>query len=492
MGLAATKVQIHGASQRGIQQSVGRSSPGTLNQCLKDKGVKATVSLVHNGVPKTVNMRVDDMPETMLQHTLLTGFDNQGFVQPRDMRLVSRIIRSIPQVMARLLPIKETPIDWAKLPFDLNMPEKTAMFFAKIKHGHDAKGNTVRGKWEEQNTNLEACLFPFSDVLESPAAQVKHYGQACFEGIKVFRQVDGKIIIFRLRENALRLQRSARRLGMTPASIEFYMEAIRTAVLANKALIPPPGFMAAMYIRPVQYGSGPRLGVKEAGEETLMIFVSPVGPYYAGGEIKPIDIRTPKSNIRRSGEGLTGGVKAAGNYVMGLIELILAKEKGFKEILWVKSEYKPKFENNKLSLEEILYPEEIGSSNLFYVIDGELYTPELTDTILPGITRDSVIKLARALGIKVHEAKMPLAEVLARASEVFCTGTAAVITPVGSITHKKLRSLFNNGKIGSITQLLYSALVALQEGRFDDPALEDIRPDLLEEFKADWIYVVER
>jgi branched-chain amino acid aminotransferase len=165
---------------------------------------------------------------------------------------------------------------------------------------------------------------------------------------------------------------------------------------------------------------------------------------------------------------------------MGLIELILAKAQGFNEVLWVRTH------KNKL------YPEEIGSSNLFYVIDGGLYTPELSDTILPGITRDSVIKLARALGMRVHENEMPLPEILEKASEVFCTGTAAVITPVGSITHKKLKYQFNNGEVGSITQRLYSALVALQEGRYDDPALEGIRPDLLEEFKTDWIFAVER
>jgi len=479
MALAVRKVQIHGVSQRSIQTAVRRQGPQALNNCLKGKGVRATIHLVHDGVPKTVNMRVDDMPEKMLAHTLLAGFDNQGFVQPRDMELVRQVITNTPQVASRFQLVKEEPIDWAKLPFDLNMPERTTMFVAKLKHSQGAKGQTVRGKWQEQHPVAESCLYPFSDVLESPASQEKHYGQAAFEGIKVFRQVDGKIIIFRLRENALRLARSARRAGMTPAPIEFYIEAIHAAVLANKDLIPPPGHMAAMYIRPVQYGSGPRLGVMEAGEETLMIFVSPVGPYYAGGEIKPIDIRTPVSNIRRSGRGLTGGVKIAGNYVMGLIELILAKANGFKEILWIKKE------------KGILYPEEIGSSNLFYVIDGELYTPELTDTILPGITRDSVIKLARALGIEVHEAKMPLLEVLERASEVFCTGTAAVITPVGSITHKKHKHQFNNGDMGALTQLLYNALVALQEGRFDDPALEEIRPDLLQEFMEDWIYEVE-
>jgi len=479
MALAIRKVQMHGASQRGIQAAVRRQGPQALNDCLKGKGVRARISLVHDGVSKTVDMRVDDMPKEMLGHTLLEGFDRQGFVQPRDMELVRKVICDNPQIALRFAEVQEEPIDWAKLPFDLNMPEKTTMFVAKLKHSQDAKGRTIRGKWEKQNPVAEACLYPFSDVLESPASQEKHYGQAAFEGIKVFRQIDGKIVFFRLRENALRLARSARRLGMTPAPIEFYMEAIRAAVLANKDLIPPPGFMAAMYVRPVQYGSGPRLGVMEAGEETLMIFVSPVGPYYAGGEIKPIDIRTPVSNIRRSGDGLTGGVKAAGNYVMGLIELILAKAQGFKEVLWVKSE------------SGILYPEEIGSSNLFYVIDGELYTPELTDTILPGITRDSVIKLARALGIKVHEGKMPLSEVLAKASEVFCTGTAAVITPVGSITHRKNKNRFNNGEIGALTQLLYNALVALQEGRFDDPALDGIRPDLLEEFVQDWISEVE-
>ncbi|OGC35498.1 branched-chain-amino-acid transaminase [candidate division WOR-1 bacterium RIFOXYB2_FULL_48_7] len=486
MNLQVKRVDVSGANFIGLR-GAGRMSKKTIGW-MKGQGVRAVAHLEIDGQRKALPIRLDDLPESMLAHTLLTGFNRQSFVQPADMAAVSTKVEVLltnqefgDKVAARLIDeaAPADDIDWSKLPFDLNLPERTTMYVAKVRHTYDAKKNTVRGSWEAQNPDHSKCLFPFSDTLESPAAQNKHYGQLCFEGIKAFRTIDGRLVIFRLRENALRLQRSARRLGMTPASVEWYMEAIRQAVLANKDLIPPPGNMAAMYIRPVQIGSGKRLGVKEAGEETLMIFVSPVGPYYPNG-FEPIKIRTPNSSIRRSGNGLTGRVKAAGNYVMGLIELIFAKKQGFNEILWIRNH------NGQY------YPEEVGTSNLFYVIDGELYTPELSDTILPGVTRDSIIKLARALGIKVHEGEMPLTEVLARATEVFSTGTAAVVTPVGSITHLKQEVIFNEGKVGWMTQLLYNALVALQEGRFDDPALDGISPDLLEEFKADWIFYLEQ
>jgi len=476
MELVVRKVQVVGANFYGLRRTGLREEQ---IKWMKGRGVGATVHVIKDGTPGTIRMRLDDLPSSMLSHTLLPGMDALGFVQPRDMAEVAKILESIPQALARFEVAEKKEIDWGSLPFDINLAEETTMFVAKVKHTLDQKGHTIRGSWEEQNKELEACLYPFSATLESPAAQVKHYGQAVFEGIKAFRQESGRIVIFRLEENAKRLARSARRLGMTPVPLEMFLKAVRATILANKDLIPPSGKMAAMYIRPVQYGSGPRLGVKEAGEETLIIFVSPVGPYYQGGTIKPIHIKTPSSNIRRSATGLTGGVKAAGNYVMGLIELIKAKEKGFNEVLWVRSH------------RDELYPEESGSSNLFWVIDGELYTPELTDTILPGITRDSVIKLARAFGMRVHEVEMPLSKVLERASEMFCTGTAAVITPIASVTHEGEKRVFNNSEVGPITQKLYRALVALQEGRDHDPALEGIRPDLLDEFKQDWIYVVE-
>tara|TARA_B110000116_G_scaffold202929_1_gene177969 strand:- start:1461 stop:2201 length:741 start_codon:yes stop_codon:yes gene_type:complete len=238
---------------------------------------------------------------------------------------------------------------------------------------------------------------------------------------------------------------------MPPVSEEIFLSAVKKVVQENIRWLPPNG-RGELYIRPLIFGSGPILGVAPAPEFTFLIYAVPVGPYFKGG-MNPISLKV-SDNYHRAAPGGSGGVKAIGNYAPGMMPSQNAKSEGYAEIIYLDAV------NHK-------YVEEVGAANFFCIKDNVIYTPELTGTILPGITRMSIIELARSMGYEVREEKIDIKFAM-NSDEAFCAGTAAVISPIGSIEHSGEIANYSNGGIGNITQELFIALTDIMNGRVED------------------------
>ncbi|MBE9545943.1 MAG: branched-chain amino acid aminotransferase, partial [Proteobacteria bacterium] len=285
-----------------------------------------------------------------------------------------------------------------------------------------------------------------------------HYGQEIFEGMKAYRGGDDSIYLFRPEENFKRLNASAERLCMPSVDIDFIMEALKELVLLEKDWI-PHGSGTSLYIRPVMIATEAYLGVHTSGEYLFYIIVGPVGAYYPQG-FSPTKIYVSDEYVRAVRGGV-GYCKAAGNYAAGLYASKLANEMGYTQVLW-------------LDALERKYVEEVGTSNVFFVIGEELITPPLSGSILPGVTRDSVIQIARSFGINVQERQLSMDEITAASAdgslkEVFASGTAAIVSPVGQIYYKGKEYAINDGVTGPLTERLYSEILQIQYGEKDDP-----------------------
>ncbi len=301
-------------------------------------------------------------------------------------------------------------------------------------------------------------IVPFSNLELHPAAIVLHYAQTIFEGLKAYYGVDGKIRLFRAWDNAERLNRSAERLCIPTIDRDFVVKAIKTFVQVEKDWIPRQKG-AALYIRPFIFGTEGSLGVKPSHEYLFVIIGCPVGAYYEEG-FNPIKIYVTEDFVRAFPGG-TGDVKAGGNYAASLKALEKAKKLGYTQILWLDGIYRR-------------FVEEVGTMNIFFLFEDELATPELTGSILPGITRDSVIKLGQTLGLNVKERRISIDEVIdgilsGRLKECFGTGTAAVISPVGKLYYRGKEYSINEEKTGKIAQLLFEKLTSIQYGEEEDP-----------------------
>ncbi|HJN55682.1 MAG TPA: branched-chain amino acid aminotransferase, partial [Candidatus Poseidoniales archaeon] len=295
-------------------------------------------------------------------------------------------------------------------------------------------------------------MIPYGKFEIDPAAGVLNYGQGIFEGMKAHRSVQDRVVIFRASENAARFRSGAIRLGMPPVPESIFMQAVERTVSSNGIWIPPSG-KGALYIRPLLLGTGPIMGVAPAPEYTFLVYVSPVGPYFKGG-LSCIDL-VISDEYHRAAPGGSGGVKAIGNYAPGMMPSKEAKNAGFAEIIYLDASHHS-------------YIEEVGAANFFCVKNRKLHTPELTGTILPGITRDSIIQLARHRGYEVTEERVSV-DFAMQADEAFCCGTAAVISPIGSITHGELKKTYLDGGVGPITRELYNALIGIQTELARDP-----------------------
>lgn len=324
--------------------------------------------------------------------------------------------------------IMSNDIDWDSLTFSLT-PTDT-MYLTETKQDE---------AW------MPGDLRPYGNMSISPAAGVLNYGQGLFEGMKAYRTANDRVVFFRPEENARRMQRGADRLKMPPVPESVFIDAVEQVVAANLKWIPPMG-KGALYVRPLLMGSGPVLGVSPAPSYTFLVYVTPVGPYFKGG-VTAIDLLISEE-YHRAAPGGSGGVKAIGNYAPGMMPSKKAKAAGYSEVIY-------------LDAETHSCVEEVGAANFFCLKDGVLYTPELTGTILPGITRDSIIKLARKNGMEVIETKVT-AEFALTADEAFCCGTAAVISPIGSITKGENKTVYGNGIPGEITTTLYDQLTSIQ------------------------------
>jgi len=332
--------------------------------------------------------------------------------------------------------LKTNNINFDDLTFTFT--ETRSMYVTKCKQGDD---------WDTGE------LFPYGNISISPASTVLNYGQGLFEGMKAYRTNDGRILLFRPEKNAERAAKGCLRLSMPEIPKNIFMDAVKKVVNDNSDYIPPTE-KGALYIRPIIFGSAEGLGVAPSTEYTFMVYCSPVGPYFKGG-LSPIKLIVSTDYHRAPLKG-TGGVKAIGNYVPGMLPSGNAKKKGFAEIIY-------------LDAAEEKYVEEVGAANFFAIKDGKIITPKLTGSILPGITRDSIMHIAKEkLEMDIEERRISIDEVM-KADEVFCAGTAAIISPIGSITYDGKEYIFSNGDVGNITRKLYDILTGMQFGTDSDP-----------------------
>ncbi len=307
----------------------------------------------------------------------------------------------------------------------------------------------------EDGSWSDGKMMPFGSFEISPAAAVLNYGQGIFEGMKALEAKNGDIVLFRPAQNAKRLVKSAKQLLMPPYDEQQYVEAVKRVVRANKEYVPPYDSEGALYIRPLLIGVGPVLGVAPADKYKFIIFTVPVGPYFPEG-FKAIDLEISKKYTRAS-PGSTGSAKTCCNYAGTMKHAKETKAKGFAQIIYLDA---PNME----------YIEEVGTANFFAVIDGKLVTPKLKGTILPGITRKSLLKLAEEkLDMKIEERDISYKELFEETcSEAFCSGTAAVITPIGSVHTDNKKRVFNNGEPGETTKKLYDLLTGIQRKEIED------------------------
>ena len=303
-------------------------------------------------------------------------------------------------------------------------------------------------------------ILPYGPLDLDPAAMVLHYGQEVFEGMKGYRAEDGRLLLFRPDENYKRMQRSCHRLCMPEIPVEDGVQATMELLKVDQDWMPTAP-NTSMYIRPFMISTEPKLGVRASSEYKFVIIMSPSGPYYKTG-LGPVDIYVETKYVRAV-KGGTGEAKTAGNYAASLIGQVEAKKDGYSQVLW-------------LDGIDRKYVEEIGTSNAFFVIDDEIITPDLSQgTTLPGITRKSVIELARSWGMKVTERRITIDEVYeayqsGHLKEVFSSGTAAVISPVGHLKWGEHNMDVAKGEIGPITKRLYDELTDIQYGRKPGPA----------------------
>jgi len=302
-----------------------------------------------------------------------------------------------------------------------------------------------------------ARIEPLRDICLHPGALVFHYGQEIFEGLKAFHRDDGKIILFRPEKNVARFNRSARRMCMPEVDNEFFMEAMLQLVTLERRWIPKQRG-SSLYIRPTMIATEVGLGVRSATDYLFYILLAPVGPYYKEG-FKPIGLYVTTEYIRAAVGGV-GEAKTGGNYAASLLAGEEAHKAGYSQVLWLDAV------NHE-------YVEEVGAMNIFFAFGKTLVTAPLNGSILHGVTRESVIELARHLGYTVREDRLSIHDLTAgiekgTLTEIFGTGTAASISPVGKISFKGKEYSIGNGGVGPISQKLYDYLLDLQYGRRAD------------------------
>lgn len=314
-------------------------------------------------------------------------------------------------------------------------------------------------RWAEGKGWYDARVEPYGPLSLDPATAVLHYAQEVFEGMKAYRTDDGGVVLFRPQANAARFVTSARRMAMAPLPEQVFLDSLHALIQVDRAWVPASD-EASLYLRPFMYASEVFLGVKPASEYLYLLIASPVGPYFASG-VKPVTVWV-SDEYTRAGPGGTGAAKCGGNYAASLVAQAEATSHGCDQVVF-------------LDAVRRRFVDELGGMNIFYVYDdGTLVTPELTGTILPGITRDSVITLARHEGRTVIERPVSFDEWRADAAsgklrEVFACGTAAVLTPVGTVRFSGGEFVVGDGGAGEVTMGLRQRLVDIQRGRAADP-----------------------
>lgn len=334
----------------------------------------------------------------------------------------------------------------------MEKPDPATLGFGKIFTDHMFIMDYTAGEgWHD------ARIVPFGRYEIHPASTALHYGSEIFEGLKAYRKADGGVQMFRPIENIRRMNRSAERLCLPEIPEDLALEVLTKFVEFEKDWTPSaPG--TSLYIRPFMFGNDESLGVHAVKNATYMIILSPVGSYYAEG-INPVKIMIEADDVRAV-RGGTGEAKCGGNYAASNRAGEKAAQQGYSQVLW-------------LDGVERKYIEEVGAMNVMFKIDGEIVTPMLAGSILPGITRKSIIELLKTEGYKVSERLISIDELEAaleagKLEEAWGCGTAAVVSPIGELCYKGKKYPVNGGKIGEVTQHLYDTLTGIQWGKIED------------------------
>lgn len=300
-------------------------------------------------------------------------------------------------------------------------------------------------------------IEPYQPLIMDPSTMVLHYGQGVFEGLKAYRTPSGKIQLFRPQENIRRMNASCRRMCIPELDEAFALQALKALLKVEKEWV--PGLEGtSLYIRPTVVATDPFLGVRASHTYRYFVILSPVGAYYAGG-FKPVKIWVTKEHVRAVRGGV-GEAKTPGNYAASLYAGDQAQKRGYTQVLW-------------LDGVERRYVEEVGAMNIFFVMDNKIVTPQLNGSILPGITRDAVLKMAAGWGMTVEERLISIDEVISchqagQLQEIFGSGTAAVISPVGEICYGETTIQAGSGEVGPIARKLYDAITGIQYGKTPD------------------------
>lgn len=332
-------------------------------------------------------------------------------------------------------------------------PNEASLGFGKYFTDHML---TMRFREGEGWHDLQICKY--EDFSLPPSAMGLHYGQAIFEGLKAYRGSGDRIFLFRPQDNLLRMNTSASRMCMPEIDTDLVLTAMKELIELDRDWVPSsPG--ATLYIRPTMIATEAALGVRPSKEYIFFIILSPVGAYYPEG-FNPVKIYVSDTYVRAVRGGV-GAVKTAGNYAASIKAAMEAQSLGYTQVLW-------------LDAVDHRYIEEVGTMNIFFKISGQLITPPLSGSILPGITRDSVLQLAKDWGLDVLERPITIDEVVAAneagiLEEVFGTGTAAVISPVGSLYYQGQTITLNQGRTGELSQKMFEVLQGIQYGHRPDP-----------------------
>lgn len=320
--------------------------------------------------------------------------------------------------------------------------------FGKYMSDHMVLSTYKNGAWDE------ASIVPFGPIPMMPTILALHYGQSVFEGMKAFKMKDGKISIFRIKKHFDRLQRTLDRMCMPPLPYELFEESLKALIEIDKGWVPEKDG-SSLYIRPLIFATEERFGVKISEEYLMIIMTGPVPPFYP----KPLRVKI-EDRYGRAAIGGTGAAKCSGNYGGAFYATKLAREAGFDQVLWT-------------DLSDDLNIEESGTMNVFFLIDGKLITPPLSETILEGVTRDSIITLAREMGITVEERKISSNEILkaheaGTLQEVFGAGTAAVTAPICAIGFKEKTIELPSYDSNCVCMKLQQMMTAMRNGTLVD------------------------
>ena len=332
------------------------------------------------------------------------------------------------------------------------MPAEDKLGFGKVFTDHMFVMDYEEGKgW------FDARIVPFGRISLHPASTVLHYGAEIFEGLKAYRRADGGVQLFRPMENIRRMNNSAERMSLPLLDEQDALEILTKFVQLEERFV-PKSFGTSLYLRPFMFGNDETLGVHAVKRATFMLIASPSGSYYAEG-INPVKIMIESEDVRTV-RGGTGYAKCGGNYAASTRAGERASKKGYSQVLW-------------LDGVERKYIEEVGAMNVMFKIDGEIVTPMLTGSILPGITRKSCIEVLKKMGYKVSERLLSVDELVSalesgKLEEAWGCGTAAVVSPIGKLAYGDKEYVVSGGQIGEVTQKLYDTLTGIQWGKLED------------------------